>query len=141
MLAKCVSGWGWPDHLDQMSQPDKSGHHDRRQQTHAEPISLTHPQNNVIKDSVQTANHALKTVGTDIIGHFDHLEEGRLVGSCVTFALYLILFICWYRVRSSSNAIPTIVPTTHRPNPALHRSQRCFLVHQVVSSSSGIVEH
>ena len=87
-----------------------------------------------IKTSVQAVRHVLKTVGTDIVRHVDHLEEGGLIGFCVTFALYLIMFICWYRARSSSTAIPTTIESDNRPSPALHRSQRFSSVYYVVSS-------
>ena len=97
-------------------------------------------QNADIKTSVQAVRHVLKTVGTDIVRHVDHLEEGGLIGFCVTFALYLIMFICWYRTRTSSTAIPTTIESDNRPNPALHRSQRYSNVDYVVSTFPGNVE-
>ena len=97
-------------------------------------------QNADIKTSVQAVRHVLKTVGTDIVRHVDFLEEGGIIGFCVTFVLYLIMLICWYRTRTSSTAIPTTIESDNRPNPALHRSQRYSNVYYVVSTFFGTVE-
>ena len=103
-------------------------------------VAVLNRQNTAIEDSVQNVGHALQTVGTDIVRHVDYLEEGGLIGFCVTFVLYLIMFICWYRTRTSSTAIPTTIESDNRPNPALHRSQRYSNVYYVVSTFFGTVE-
>ena len=90
-------------------------------------------QNSAIKDSVQTVGQALQTVGADIICNVDHLEEGGLIGFCLAAFLYLVMFICWYPARATSNAIPTTIASDNQPNPALHQSQRFSSVYYIVS--------